>query len=65
MERHYSVAVGHRFWLMNRFLVLIAEFDRREGWHVAGARSCAQWLNWKVGLDLDAARERVRAGLPL
>jgi len=44
----------------HRFLVLIAEFDRREGWQVAGARSCAHWLNWKVGLDLGAAREKLR-----
>lgn len=53
-----------------RWLVLIAEFDRRRGWAAAGARSCAHWLNWRCGLDLGAAREKVRvahalARLPL
>src|SRR5580765_8824107 len=42
-----------------RFLDLIREFDAREGWN-NGFRSCAHWLSWRVGLDLGAARERVR-----
>ena len=42
-----------------RLLDLIREFDAREGWN-SGFRSCAAWLNWRVGLDLGAARERVR-----
>jgi len=53
-----------------RWLMLIAEFDRRQGWAEAGARSCAHWLHWRCGLDLGAAREKVRvahalAKLPL
>jgi len=52
-----------------RFLKLIAEFDRRNAWVGAGIRSCAHWLSWKCGLDMGAAREKVRvakalAGLP-
>ncbi|HEY7377529.1 MAG TPA: DUF222 domain-containing protein, partial [Steroidobacteraceae bacterium] len=43
-----------------RFLVLLAEFDRREGWSDGATHSCAHWLNWKCGIDLGAARERVR-----
>ena len=31
----------------------------RAGWNT-GFRSCAAWLSWRVGLDLGAARERVR-----
>ena len=27
-----------------RWLLLVAEFDRREGWAVDGVRSCAHWL---------------------
>ena len=42
-----------------RLLDLIREFDAREGWN-NGFRSCAAWLSWRVGLDLGAARERVR-----
>lgn len=44
----------------HRWLVLIAEFDRRQGWAQAGAGSCAHWLHWRCGLDLGAAREKVR-----
>ena len=42
-----------------RLLDLIREFDARAGWNT-GFRSCAEWLSWRVGLDLGAARERVR-----
>jgi hypothetical protein len=52
-----------------RLLELLREFDARGGW-ANGARSCAEWLSWRIGLDLGAARERVRVaralgGLPL
>ncbi len=54
----------------HRFLIQLREFDRIEGWHRAGALSCAHWLSWRVGMDLGAAREKVRvakrlADLPL
>jgi len=42
-----------------RLLVLIREFDERNGWN-GGFRSCAHWLNWRTGLNLGAAREKVR-----
>ncbi len=45
-----------------RFLSLIAEWDRRKGWNDGGSQSCAHWLNWKCGIDLGAAREKVRTG---
>jgi hypothetical protein len=48
-----------------RLLLCIAEFDRREGWGASGFRSCAEWLGWRVGLDLGAARERLRVGRAL
>jgi hypothetical protein len=41
-------------------LSLIAEFDRRHGWSDGASQSCAHWLNWKCGIDLGAAREKVR-----
>jgi hypothetical protein len=43
-----------------RWLVLIAEFDRRAGWNCGLTKSCAHWLNWRCGIDLGAAREKVR-----
>ena len=39
------------------------EFDRRYGWE--GWRSCAHWLNWRTGLDLGAAREKLRVAAAL
>jgi 5-methylcytosine-specific restriction endonuclease McrA len=45
-------------------LDLIREFDARGGWG-HGFRSCAHWLAWRVGLDLGAARERVRVARAL
>ena len=47
-----------------RLLDLIREFDARDGWN-HGFRSCAHWLSWRVGLDLGAARERVRVARAL
>ncbi|MBM4243614.1 MAG: DUF222 domain-containing protein [Deltaproteobacteria bacterium] len=54
----------------HRLLTLIRRFDEGSGWATHGALSCAHWLNWRIGLDLGAARERVRvahalATLPL
>jgi hypothetical protein len=48
-----------------RLLVLIAEFDRLRGWEQAGQRSCAHWLAVRTGIDLGAAREKVRAARAL
>jgi hypothetical protein len=44
----------------HRWLLLIAEFDRREGWSVSSTQSCAHWLNWKCGIAMGAAREKIR-----
>jgi hypothetical protein len=53
----------------DQLLVLLREYDLRGGWD-AGFKSCAHWLNWRTGLNLGAAREKVRvaralADLPL
>jgi hypothetical protein len=60
---------GHLNAAHARWLALIAEFDRRQAWAEWGVKSCAYWLNWKCGLDLGAAREKLRVahaleGLP-
>ncbi|MGY2084889.1 DUF222 domain-containing protein [Blastococcus sp. SYSU DS0539] len=52
------------------WLRLVAEFDRREGWHAVGIASCAHWLAWQCGASPGTAREHVRVaraldGLPL
>src|SRR5215471_15336481 len=48
----------------SRLLDLIREFDAHGGWGY-GFASCAHWLNWRVGLDLGAAREKVRVARAL
>jgi 5-methylcytosine-specific restriction endonuclease McrA len=57
LSAHLEAATG-------RLLDLIREFDARAGWG-NGFRSCAHWLSWRVGLDLGAARERVRVSRAL
>lgn len=44
-----------------RFLVLLGEFDAREGWaHYAGVTSSTHWLSWQCGMAAVTAREQVR-----
>ena len=45
-------------------LVMVREFDDREGWG-GGFTSCAHWLNWRTGLAMGAAREKVRVARAL
>ena len=49
----------------HRFLTQLRAFDEVDGWHRAGALSCAHWLSWRVGMDLGAAREKVRVARKL
>jgi hypothetical protein len=47
-----------------RLLNMIRDFDARGGW-ANGFQSCAHWLSYRVGLDLGAARQRVRVARAL
>src|SRR5581483_7756728 len=60
LEAQITELAGHLNAAHYRWLTLIAEFDRRNGWSDGATQSCAHWLNWKVGIDLGAAREKVR-----
>jgi hypothetical protein len=60
-----TTLAGHLNAANARFLALIAELDRRKGWAEWGVKSCAHWLNWKCGIDLGAAREKIRAAQAL
>ena len=44
----------------SRLLTLIHEFDKKEYWAGQGLCSCAHWLNFKCGIGMNAAREKVR-----
>jgi len=56
---------GHINAAHHRWLVLIAEFDQRNGWSDCATQSCAHWLNWKCGMAMGAAREKVRVARAL
>ena len=56
---------GHINAANHRWLMLIAEFDRRNGWSDSATQSCAHWLNWKCGIAMGAAREKVRVARAL
>src|SRR5262245_33312572 len=55
-----TLLTGHLNAANHRLLTLIAEFDDRNGWNAEGCQSCAHWLNFKCGIDMGAAREKVR-----
>src|SRR5258706_5006116 len=57
LSAHIEVATA-------RLLDLIRDFDARAGWG-NGFKSCAEWLSWRVGMDLGAAYERVRVARAL
>ena len=65
LEAQITELAGHLNAANHRWLVLIAEFDRREGWADGSTRSCAHWLSWKCGIDPGAAREKVRVARAL
>ncbi len=51
---------GHLDAAEFRLLELIRRFDEAAPWGFWEMKSCAQWLNWKCGIGLGAAREKVR-----
>jgi hypothetical protein len=51
---------GYLYAATYRLLVMIREFDQDGLWHLEGVHSCAHWLNWKCGIGMNAAREKVR-----
>ena len=60
-----TALAGHLNAAQYRFLKLLDEFDRGQGWVGSGARSLAHWLEWKCGLGGLAAREKVRVARAL
>ena len=60
-----TTLAAHIHAATHRLLVLIAEFDRLRGWEQSGHANCARWLAARTGIDLGAAREKVRAARAL
>jgi Asp-tRNA(Asn)/Glu-tRNA(Gln) amidotransferase C subunit len=48
-----------------RLLTDVRRFDVEEMWGAQGCLSCAHWLNWRCGIALGAAREKVRVARAL
>ena len=65
LEVELTTLAGHLNAGNYRFLRLLAEFERREGYAGFGIASCAHWLSWKCGIGLVAAREKVRVARAL
>lgn len=60
IEHEITELASHLYAGTCRWLELIAEFDRREGWGSWGCRSCAEWISWRCAVGSRAAREHVR-----
>jgi hypothetical protein len=60
LEDQITELAAHIHAATYRLLELIREYDACDGWSAPGLRSCAHWLNWKCGIDMGAAREKVR-----
>ncbi len=65
LESEICELAGHLAAAMCRFLVLVGEFDAREGWASWDMPSCAAWLSWKCQLAAGTAREQVRVARKL
>ena len=60
-----TTLAGHLNAANYRFLKLLDEFDRHDGWAGDGIRSLAHWLNFKCGFGDLVAREKVRVARAL
>jgi hypothetical protein len=60
LEREIGELAAHIHAATCRWLGMVAEYDRREGWAEWGCKSCAHWLSWRCALAPSAAREKVR-----
>ena len=60
MADEITQLAGHLDAGSYQLIKLIGDFDDNEGWGGDGIKSCAHWLNLFCGMNLGAARERVR-----
>ena len=60
LETQITQLTAHIHAATYRLLELIREYDDSQAWFGPGLSSCAHWLNWKCGINLGAAREKVR-----
>jgi hypothetical protein len=65
LEARICELAGHLTAATCQFLLLIADFDAREGWASWEMPSCAAWLSWKCQIASGTAREHVRVARTL
>src|SRR4051795_5926974 len=65
LENEITELAAHINAATCRWLRLVGELDRREGWLDWGCKSCAHWLSLRCGLGLTAARQQVRVARAL
>jgi hypothetical protein len=65
LEHELQQLAGHLAAATASFLVLVGEYDARGAWGDWQALSCAQWLGFRCGVGIVAAREQVRVARAL
>src|SRR3954471_18811756 len=65
LEAEMTTLAAHLHAGMCRFLLMVAEFDRRALYESWECRGTAQWLTWKCGVAARTAREHVRVARAL
>jgi hypothetical protein len=65
LEDEIASLAAEVYALTCRWLCLVGEFERREGYVEWGCRSSSSWLAWRCGLSERAARDHVRVGRSL
>ena len=60
LEAEMQSLAGHLAAATCAFLLMVAEFDRRDGAADWECLSTAHWVNWRCGVGMCAAREQVR-----
>jgi hypothetical protein len=65
LEAEITTLAGHLAAAECRWLLLVAEFDRRAAWAHWGCVSASHWLGWKCGVEHRAALEKVRVARSL
>jgi Domain of unknown function (DUF222)/HNH endonuclease len=60
LERQICDLAGHLAAATCRFVVLLGDFDAREGWRAWDLPSCSAWLSWKCQMSAGTAREHAR-----
>jgi hypothetical protein len=65
LEMAITELAAHIHAATARWVLMVAEYDRRMAWADWDCKSCAHWLAWRCGLGMNAAREHVRVARSL